>query len=61
MSKYSEKDAAKDTNSSRKETSRAWHEARDDASKDGKLEERNRNKTSDSSFISDFFNWFFDT
>lgn len=35
MSKYTEKDAAKDTNSSSKDTTRAWHDARDDAAKDG--------------------------
>ncbi len=30
-SKYSEKDAARDTGSSGKEVSRAWHSAREDA------------------------------
>lgn len=33
--KYTEKDAAKDTGSSGKEVSRAWHEARNDAAREG--------------------------
>jgi hypothetical protein len=32
MSKYTEKDAAKDTGSSGKDTARAWHQAREDDS-----------------------------
>ena len=48
MSRYSEKDAAKDTGSSSKSVSRAWHDARDDAAGSGHLSERNENKTSDS-------------
>ncbi|MBI4993548.1 hypothetical protein HZC33_01130 [Candidatus Wolfebacteria bacterium] len=35
MGGYSEKDAAKDTNSSMKETKDAWHTARDDAAEEG--------------------------
>ena len=46
--KYSESDAAKDTNSSSKEVSEAWHSARDDAAGSGHLPERNENKVSDS-------------
>lgn len=45
---YTEKDAAKDTGSSEKEVSRAWHSARDDAASSGELEERNERKVSDS-------------
>lgn len=48
MSKYSNKDAARDTSSSGKEVSRAWHQARQDAAGSGSLNERNENKTSDS-------------
>jgi hypothetical protein len=48
MSGFSKKDAAKETGSSNKETSRAWHQARDDAASSGQLNERNENKTSDS-------------
>lgn len=32
---YKEKDAAKDTNSTTKEVSRSWHDARDHAAKEG--------------------------
>lgn len=46
--KYSEKDAAKDTQSSEKETKQAWHSARDDAASSGHLPERNDNKLKDS-------------
>lgn len=35
VSEYGPKDAAKDTNSSRRDVSRAWHEARNDAAKEG--------------------------
>lgn len=50
MSKdYTEKDAARDTNSGGRETSRAWHSARDDAASSGELPERNWGKVSDSS------------
>ncbi|OGM94671.1 hypothetical protein A2524_02085 [Candidatus Wolfebacteria bacterium RIFOXYD12_FULL_48_21] len=45
---YTEKDAAKDTGSSGKETARAWHSARDDAAASGELESRNERKVSDS-------------
>lgn len=44
MSKYTEKDAGKDTNSSQKEVRKAWHDAREDAQKSGKLPEREANK-----------------
>lgn len=37
---YDKKDAANDTGSSVKETSTAWHDAREDAQKDGELTER---------------------
>lgn len=35
MSQYDKKDAARDTDSSSKDVSHAWHDARDDAAKDG--------------------------
>ena len=35
MSKYTKKDAARDTNTSVKKVSRAWHDARNDAAKAG--------------------------
>lgn len=35
MGGYDKKDAAKDTDSSTKEVSKAWHEARNDAAKEG--------------------------
>lgn len=41
MSKYGPGDAARDTGSSSRETSQAWHQARDDAAKSGDLNERN--------------------
>ncbi len=40
MSKYTEKDAAKDTKSSTKEVDGAWHKAREDATESGHLKER---------------------
>lgn len=46
MSQYTEKDAAEDTNSSVKEVSEAWHDAREDAQKSGELPEREANKNS---------------
>ncbi len=55
---YTAKDAAKDTGSSGKETARAWHSARDDASSSGELDERNDRKVSDSeggSFLHSIF------
>jgi hypothetical protein len=33
---YTEKDAAKDTDSTEKEVNKTWHQARDDAAEDGK-------------------------
>lgn len=48
MSNYNKNNAAKETGSSAKDTSRAWHTARDDAAGSGFLNERNDNKTSDS-------------
>jgi len=48
MGSYNKKDAARDTSSSSKDVSKAWHQARDDAASDGFLNERNDNKTSDS-------------
>lgn len=44
MSGYNGKDAARDTNATRKEVSRAWHDARDHAQKAGELPERAANK-----------------
>ncbi len=44
MSAYNEKDAAKDTDSSSKEVSEAWHQAREDAQKSGELPERAEHK-----------------
>jgi len=35
MSKYTKKDAARDTGTSVKKVSQAWHDARDDAAKEG--------------------------
>jgi len=35
MSQYTKKDAGKDTGSTVKEVSRAWHEAKNDAAKEG--------------------------
>ena len=35
MDKYDKKDAAEDTDSSTKDVSRAWHDARDDAAEEG--------------------------
>jgi hypothetical protein len=40
MSKYTEKDAAKDTNSSNKEVESNWHQAREDARASGELTDR---------------------
>lgn len=48
VSKYGKGDAAKDTGASIKDTSGAWHAARDDAASSGHLPERNSYKTSDS-------------
>jgi hypothetical protein len=42
--KYTEKEAAKETDSSGKDTSRAWHQARENAQKDGQLPEREEHK-----------------
>ena len=44
MSNYSKKDAAKDTKSSTKEVSKAWHQARDDAQKSKKSYDKNLTK-----------------
>jgi hypothetical protein len=46
--KYTESDAAKETQSSTKEVAEAWHAARDDAAASGDLDERNDRKVSDS-------------
>jgi len=46
--KYTESDAAEETESSEKEVAEAWHSARDDAASSGHLPERNENKVSDS-------------
>ena len=35
MPKYTESDAAKDTGATGREVSQAWHDARDDAAKEG--------------------------
>lgn len=59
MSKYGKGNVASDTNSSHKEVSSAWHDARDDAAGSGYLSERNDNKTSDSKeggLLSSIFN-----
>ncbi len=45
---YGKKQAARDTGSSTKSVSRAWHAARDHATSSGELSNRNRHKTSDS-------------
>jgi hypothetical protein len=44
MSKYTEKDAAKDTDVPISEVKKAWHDARDDAMHSGELDERAANK-----------------
>jgi hypothetical protein len=49
QNKYTEKDARKETDSSRKETKEAWHTAREDAQKSGELPERPSNKGDTSS------------
>lgn len=41
---YEEKDAQKETHSSREETKDAWHTAREDAQRSGELPERAANK-----------------
>ncbi len=57
MAKYTEKDAAKDTDVSIKEAHETWHQAREDAQKSGELPEREANKAAkadrDSSSSSD--------
>lgn len=40
MSGYDKPDAAKDTDVGTREVSRAWHEAREDARRDGELTDR---------------------
>ena len=58
MSRYNEKDAARDTESKVGEVRRAWHGARDDAAGSGHLNERNDRKWSDSdtgSILGKFF------
>lgn len=42
--KYDKKDAAKDTDSTTSEVSRAWHDAREDAQEAGELPERAASK-----------------
>ena len=50
MAQYDEKDAAKDTNVSTKEVSSTWHQARDDAAKEGNWGvPKDRHGSSDSS------------
>lgn len=44
MSRYDEKDAARDTDASPKDVVKAWHDAREDAQQDGALQERAINK-----------------
>ena len=44
MGGYDKKDAARDTDSSTKDVSRAWHDAREDAQAAGELPEREANK-----------------
>lgn len=51
---YDKKDAAEDTNSSTKEVSKAWHQARDDAAEEkGWRVPQNRHKNDNSSDSSD--------
>jgi hypothetical protein len=40
MSGYTKKDASEDTDSGGKETSRAWHQAREDARDSGEIYDR---------------------
>jgi len=49
MSGYGKNDAAKDTGSSSSQVSKAWHEARERAQKDGELPERATHKAQKSS------------
>ncbi|MDO8639591.1 MAG: hypothetical protein Q7R53_01575 [bacterium] len=58
MSKYTPKHAARDTGSSTKTVSKAWHQARKDATSSGSLSERNRNKASDSKNGSILYSFF---
>ncbi len=46
---YDKSDAAKDTSSTIKEVSEAWHQAREDAQGSGELPEREANKSKGSS------------
>jgi hypothetical protein len=48
MGGYSKKDAARDTGSSPKDVSRAWHDAKDAAQKSGQLPERAASKAQQS-------------
>lgn len=41
---YTQKDARKETKATQKETSEAWHQAREDAQKAGQLPERKEHK-----------------
>lgn len=49
MGGYSKKDAARDTNASAKDVSRAWHDAREAAQQSGQLPERAANKAAQQS------------
>lgn len=48
MSLWGKKDTARETHSSDRDTSRAFHDARNDAASSGSLDERNESKVSDS-------------
>lgn len=54
MSKYTEKDAANDTDSGGKETSNAWHTAREDARSSGEISPK---ESYTESGISSLVNW----
>ena len=45
-SKYTEKDAARDTGAGGKDTARAWHQAREDARESGEIPKKDTEKES---------------
>ena len=58
MTKYTDKDAAKDTDSSTSKVNEAWHDARDHASEVERNVSKTSHKVNDSSFgsiLKDFF------
>lgn len=47
MSKYTENDAAKDTDVSKKEVASTWHQAREDARESGEISSKDYGKSDD--------------